>query len=126
MRRGQRVYLPCENLQIHSKRAKVVSRTDRENRKRGALRGCSSTTNTPSQTTHYRLVAIVVLVLVLRPHSPRVLCKRISPDGGPDNGETTSLRREHINLIGALPYIAEETLNGIGRLNVSVHALGNS
>jgi hypothetical protein len=30
---------------------------------------------------------------------------------------------QHIDLIGALPHIAEETLNRIGGLNVSVHAL---
>ena len=37
--------------------------------------------------------------------------------------EATTLRGEHINLIGALPYIAEETLNGIRRLNMPMHAL---
>jgi hypothetical protein len=30
---------------------------------------------------------------------------------------------QHINLIGALTHITEQTLNRIGRLNVSVHAL---
>ena len=44
-------------------------------------------------------------------------------DGGPDNREATALRCEHVDLIRPLPYIAEETLNGIGALNVSVHAL---
>ncbi len=38
-------------------------------------------------------------------------------DGGPDNRETTGLRREDVDLIRALSHIAEETLNGIGRLN---------
>ncbi len=42
-------------------------------------------------------------------------------DRGPNDGEATGLRREHINLIGALPHIAEEALNGIGGLNVPVH-----
>jgi hypothetical protein len=42
-------------------------------------------------------------------------------DRGPDNGEATGLRREHINLIGALPHIAEQAFNGISRLNVSMH-----
>jgi hypothetical protein len=41
----------------------------------------------------------------------------------PDNGQATGLRGEDVDLIGALPHIAEQTLNGIGRLNVSVHAL---
>ncbi len=40
---------------------------------------------------------------------------------GPDNRQATGLRREHVDLISALPYIAEQTLNGIGRLNGSVH-----
>ena len=44
-------------------------------------------------------------------------------DGRPDNGQATGLRRKHINLISALPHIAEQTLNGIRRLNVSMHAL---
>ena len=41
----------------------------------------------------------------------------------PDNAETTGLGREGINLIGALPHIAEETFDRIGRLNVSMHRL---
>jgi hypothetical protein len=44
-------------------------------------------------------------------------------DRGPDDREATHLRRKHINLIGALPYIAKETFNGVGRLNMSVHGL---
>ncbi len=44
-------------------------------------------------------------------------------DRRPDDGQATGLRREHVDLIGALAYIAEETLNGIGALNVAVHAL---
>jgi len=42
-------------------------------------------------------------------------------DRGPDNRQATGLSGEHINLIGALPHIAKQTLNGIGGLNVSVH-----
>ena len=42
-------------------------------------------------------------------------------DRGPDNRQATGLRGEHVDLIGALPHIAEETFNGIGRLNVPVH-----
>jgi hypothetical protein len=42
-------------------------------------------------------------------------------DRSPDNRETTDLGSEHINLIGALPYVAEQTFDGIGGLNVSVH-----
>src|SRR5258708_6776400 len=40
---------------------------------------------------------------------------------GPDDREATGLRCEHVDLIGALPHIAKEALNGIGRLNVPVH-----
>ncbi len=54
-------------------------------------------------------------------HHTEILCKRISPDGGSDDRQTTGLCGEHINLIGALAHIAEQTLNGIGGLNVSVH-----
>ncbi len=42
---------------------------------------------------------------------------------GPDDGQATGLRREHVDLIGALPHIAEQTLNGIGRLHVPVQRL---
>ena len=39
----------------------------------------------------------------------------------PDNGQTTHLRGEGINLIGPLPDIAEKALDGIGGLNVAMH-----
>ncbi len=42
-------------------------------------------------------------------------------DSGPHNGQATVLGREDINLIGALAHIAEETLDGIGGLNVPMH-----
>src|SRR5215471_16265497 len=42
-------------------------------------------------------------------------------DGGPDNREVTGLRREHVNLVGALSHITEQTLNRIGRLNMPMH-----
>src|SRR5438477_1748828 len=42
-------------------------------------------------------------------------------DGGPDNREATGLGGKHVDLIGALPHIAEEALNRIGGLNVAVH-----
>jgi len=42
-------------------------------------------------------------------------------DRGPDYRQATGLGREDVDLIGALTHIAEETLNGIGGLNVSVH-----
>ena len=39
----------------------------------------------------------------------------------PDNGQTTGFGREGVNLIGALPHIAEEAFDGISGLNVSMH-----
>ncbi len=39
----------------------------------------------------------------------------------PDDRKATGPHREHVDLIGALPHIAKEALNGIGRLNVPVH-----
>jgi hypothetical protein len=44
-------------------------------------------------------------------------------DGCPNDGEATGLRREDVDLIGALSHIAEKTLNGIHGLNVPVHVL---
>jgi hypothetical protein len=35
-------------------------------------------------------------------------------DGRPDNGQATGLGGEHINLIGALPHIAEEAQSAHG------------
>jgi len=40
----------------------------------------------------------------------------------PDNRQATGLRREDVDLISPLPHIAEETLNGIGCLDVPTHA----
>ncbi len=39
----------------------------------------------------------------------------------PDNRQATALRREHVDLIGALSHEAPETRGGIGGLNVAVH-----
>lgn len=44
-------------------------------------------------------------------------------DRGPDNREATVLGREDVDLISPLPHIAQETFNGIGGLNVSMHRL---
>ena len=45
-------------------------------------------------------------------------------DGGPNNRQATVLSREHVNLVGALAHIAEEALDGIGRLNMMMHGRG--
>jgi hypothetical protein len=47
-------------------------------------------------------------------------------DRGPNNGEATGLRREYINLIGALSHEASEAFDRIGRLDMSVHASRDS
>ena len=44
-------------------------------------------------------------------------------DRRPDNGQTTGLGREGVDLICALSHVAEETFDGIGGLNVSMHPL---
>jgi len=44
-------------------------------------------------------------------------------DRGPDNRQATGFCREHVNLVGALSHIAKETFDGVGRLNVTMHAL---
>ena len=40
----------------------------------------------------------------------------------PDNGEAPGLGREGVNLIDPLPHIAEEAFDGIGGLNMPMHA----
>jgi hypothetical protein len=42
-------------------------------------------------------------------------------DRSPDNGQATGLGREHVNLVSALPHVAKEAFNGIGRLKMAVH-----
>jgi hypothetical protein len=43
-------------------------------------------------------------------------------DGRPDNRQATSLGGEHIDLVGTLAHVTEQTLNRIGGLNVSVQS----
>ncbi len=42
---------------------------------------------------------------------------------GPDDGQPTRLRRESVNLIGALPHEASQAFNGIGAPNGAMHDL---
>ena len=44
-------------------------------------------------------------------------------DVRPDNSQATGLRREYINLIGALSHAAKQAFDSIGGLNMSVYAL---
>jgi hypothetical protein len=41
-------------------------------------------------------------------------------DGRPNDGQATHLRRKHVNLVGALTHIAEQTLDRVGRSDVAV------
>ena len=70
-----------------------------------------------------QLVAFFTVVVRLGASLHRDFVQANILDGGPDNGQTAGLHREHVNLIGALPHITEETLNGIGGLNVPMHRL---
>ncbi len=45
-------------------------------------------------------------------------------DGCPDDGETTHLGREHVNLVGALAHEAPQTLNSVGGPDVAMHRVG--
>ncbi len=42
-------------------------------------------------------------------------------DRGSDNREATGLRRKDVNLIGPLPHVAKQTLDGVRALNVPMH-----
>ena len=44
-------------------------------------------------------------------------------NGRPDDGQATDLGGEHVDLVSALPYITEQTLNRIRGLNVPVQTL---
>src|SRR6266568_8359088 len=44
-------------------------------------------------------------------------------DRGPHNRQATVLGREDVNLISALPDVAEEAFDGVGGLDVAVHRL---
>ena len=43
-------------------------------------------------------------------------------DGCPDDSQATHLGSEHVNLIGALPHEAPQTLDGIGGLNMPMYS----
>ena len=44
-------------------------------------------------------------------------------DRSSNDSEATGLCREYIDLIGALPHVTEQTVDGIGGLNVPMHRL---
>jgi hypothetical protein len=72
--------------------------------------------------THpFRLVVYVPTALSASPLRNGNLGQTDILHDSPDNGETTGFRGEGINLIGALPHIAKEAFNGIGRANGAMH-----
>jgi hypothetical protein len=88
------------------------------------MRCCrSSQKNTPSQTTHCGWLLSRAAVISSKQHYIEILCKRMSWMMAQTIVRQLVSKVQHINLIGVLPNIAEETLNGIGRLDVSVHRL---
>ncbi len=52
-----------------------------------------------------------------------ILCKRISCIVAQTIARQLDTAREHVDLIGPLSYIAKETFNDIGCLNMPMHAL---
>ncbi len=56
-------------------------------------------------------------------HHTEILCKRMSCIVAQTIVRQLDAAREGLNLIGALPHVAEETFDGIGRLNMSMHRL---
>src|SRR5207244_7957986 len=79
--------------------------------------------NHPFPNHPLRLVAFFLTVISARASFHRDFVQADILDRCPNDGEATGLRREHINLIGALSHVAEEAFDRIGRLNMSVHAL---
>jgi hypothetical protein len=53
----------------------------------------------------------------------RNLSKPNALDGRPDDGQTTHLGGEHVDLVGALTDKAPQTLDGIGGPDVAMHRL---
>ena len=69
------------------------------------------------------LVACSLQALRSRASFQRVFVQADILDRGPDNHQATVLRGEDVDLISALPHIAEEAFNSIGGLNVPMHPL---
>ena len=100
---------------------KVVSRKDHASGKEKLCIAVAQAKKHLFPNQPLRLAAFFTIVMRFGVSLHRDFVQADILDGGPDNRQATALRREHINLIGALTHITEQTLNGIGRLNVSVH-----
>ena len=93
------------------------------------VRNGAKSPETEMQNSHlsphhpFRLVAFLRAIFSSRASFHRDFVQADILDARPDNRQATGLCREHVNLIGALPYIAEEALNGVGGLDVAVHRL---
>ena len=103
--------------------SKVVSGKGRASGKESLCMVVAQAKNHHFPNHPFRLVAFFTGVMRCGASLHRDFVQADILDGGPDDRQATRLRREHINLIGALAHITEQTLNRIGRLNVSVHAL---
>jgi hypothetical protein len=60
-----------------------------------------------------QLVAFFTLIRRLGASLDRDFVQADILHGGPDDGEATGLRREHVDLIRALPHIAEQMVNWV-------------
>ena len=74
----------------------------------------------------FRLVACFALMMSLEQLANRNPRYGYPLHHGPHDSQTACFRGESINLVGALPNIAEEAFNSIGRANVAMHDLRES
>ncbi len=58
------------------------------------------------------------LPLLSPDQSHRDFSQRNALDGGPDDGQATHLGGEHVDLVGPLTDIAEQTLDRLSRLHI--------
>jgi len=70
-----------------------------------------------------RLVASRLTAMRLSPLTDRNLWQADILHHRPDDRQTAGFGRKGVNLIGALPHIAKQALNGVGASNVAVHDL---
>src|SRR3989442_8309087 len=72
-------------------------------------------------TQPFRLVACVPTAIRIQPLRDGNLWQADILHHRPHDGQTAGFCRKDVNLIGALPDIAEKTFNGIGTADVAMH-----
>jgi hypothetical protein len=72
-------------------------------------------------TQPFRLVGCLPRPLTLEPLADRNLGQANILHHGPNDGQAARFGREDVNLIGALPHIAQQAFNGIGAANGAMH-----